>query len=173
MSQPPVQISPFHRNRNLSGFVVSGRWPDSTREWAQFLALAVRLAAVPGLVPTTTVFSAVEDVPDDPRPGTVGLVTTAGPVLGDGAPRPGQFRSAPPALFLLHPPQESRPSSPEVRGAASGCVLLPGVPYLGLGHRAAWVEAEVDGTVTRLVSQTEINPLADPDTAVLAMLLAA
>jgi hypothetical protein len=60
-----------------------------------------------------------------------------------------------------------------VVGAASGCVFLPGIPHLGLGHRAAWVEAEADGTVTRLVSQVEVNPLADPDTAVLAMLLAA
>lgn len=50
---PPVEVSPFAGDdRQLSGFVVSGRWPASTREWAQFLALAVRLAAVPGLVPT-------------------------------------------------------------------------------------------------------------------------
>ena len=174
MSVPNVEVSPFHRgDRCLSGFVVSGRWPASTREWAQFLALAVRLAAVPGMVPTTTVFNAVEDMPDDPQPGTVGLVTNAGPVLGRGAPLPGQFVSAPPALILLHPPQESRPSSPEVIGAASGCVLLPGLPHLGLGHRAAWVEAEIDGTVTWLVSMVEINPALDPDTAVLAMLLAA
>ena len=174
MSGPVVEVAPFHgKDRQLRGFVVSGRWPASTREWAQFLALAVRLAAVPGLVPTTTIFRAVEDVPDDPQPGTVGLVTTAGPVLGAGAPRPGHFGAAPPALFLLHPPAESRPSSPEVVGAASGCVLLPGLPHLGLGHRAAWVEAEIDGTVTRLLSQVGIDPLADPDTAVLAMLLAA
>jgi hypothetical protein len=172
--EPNVHISPFHRgDRCLSGFVVSGRWPHSTHEWAQFLTLAVRLAAVPGLLPTTTVFGAVEDVPEDPEPGTVGLVTTAGPVLGDGAPQPGHFRHLPPAVFLLHPPAESRPSSPEVVGAASGCVLLPGVPHLGLGHRAAWVEAEYDGTVTRLISQVEVDPALDPDTAVLAMLLAA
>ena len=35
---------------------------------------------------------------------------------------PGQFGAAPPALLLLHPPTESRPSTPEVVGAASGCV---------------------------------------------------
>jgi hypothetical protein len=35
------------------------------------------------------------------------------------------------------------------------------------------VEAERDGTVTRLVSQVGVNPSLDPDTAVLAMLLAA
>ena len=175
MSEPRVEVSPFSdANRRLSGFVVSGRWPSSTREWAQFLALAVRLAAVPGMVRTTMVYRAIEDVPDNPQPGTVGLVTLAGPVLGDGAPQPGQFsRAAPPALLLLHPPAESRPSTPEVVGAASGCVLLPGLPHLGLEHRAAWVEAELDGTVTRLVSQVGVDPSQDPDTAVLAMLLAA
>jgi hypothetical protein len=173
-STPRVEVSPFSKGNGLSGFVVSGRWPSSTREWAQFLALAVRLAAVPGMVATTTVFRAVEDVPDNPQPGTVGLVTLAGPVLGAGAPRPGQFSSAtPPALLLLHPPEESRPSTPEVVGAASGCVLLPGLPHLGLEHRAAWVEAELDGTVTRLISQVGVDPAKDPDTAVLAMLLAA
>jgi hypothetical protein len=175
MAEPNVEVSPFSGgDRSLSGFVVSGRWPSSTREWAQFLALAVRLAAVPGMVPTTAVYRAVEDLPDEPVPGTVGLVTLAGPVLGDGAPRPGQFSvSTPPALILLHPPEESRPSTPEVIGAASGCVLLPGLPHLGLEHRAAWVEAEVDGTVTRLISKVGVDPALDPDTAVLAMLLAA
>ena len=74
-------------------------------------------------------------------------------------------------MLLLHPPSESRPSTPEVQGAASGCVLLPGVPHLGLEHRAAWVEAERDGTVTRLVSKVGVDPAQDPDTAVLAMLL--
>jgi len=133
MSEPRVEVSPFSKGHGLSGFVVSGRWPSSTREWAQFLALAVRLAAVPGMVHTTTVFRAIEDVPDNPQPGTVGRVTLAGPVLGDGAPQPGAFSAAtPPALLLLHPPEESRPSTPEVVGAASGCVLLPGLPG-GLG----------------------------------------
>lgn len=169
-----VEIAPFQGGGALCGFVVSGRWPSSTREWAQFLTLAVRLAAVPGLVPTTTVFRAVEDTPEEPLPGTVGLVTSAGTVLGDGALQPGQFSApAPPALLLLHPPSESRPSTPEASGAASGCVLLPGLPHLGLEHRAAWVEAERDGTVTRLVSQVGVDPSQDPDTAVLAMLLAA
>jgi hypothetical protein len=74
---------------------------------------------------------------------------------------------------LLHPPGESRPSTPEAAGAASGCVLLPGLPHLGMEHRAAWVEAEADGTVTRLISQVGVDPTRDPDIAVLAMMLAA
>jgi hypothetical protein len=63
--------------------------------------------------------------------------------------------------------------TPEVAGVASGCVLLPGAPHLGLDHRAAWVEAEPDGTVTRLVSRRGVDPAMDVDTAVLAMLLVA
>ncbi|MFN8076834.1 MAG: peptidase [Kineosporiaceae bacterium] len=174
MSERRVEVSAFSGSGGLRGFMVGGRWPESTREWAQFLALAVRVAAVPGLLSTTTVFTAVEETPDDPPPGTVGLVTSAGPVLGTGAPAPGQFaESSPPALMLLHPPAESQPSTPEVVGAASGCVFLPGLPHLGLEHRAAWVEAEADGTVTRLVSRVGVDPQQDPDIAVLAMLLAA
>ena len=115
-----VEISPFQgADRILSGFVVSGRWPQSTREWTQFLLLAVRLAAVPGLVPTTTIFRAVDDVPDSPVTGSVGLVTLAGPVLGRGAPIPGQFAiPTPSALILLHPPTEHQPSTPEAAGTA-------------------------------------------------------
>ena len=167
-----VEITPFQGDGFLRGFVVGGRWPRSTVEWAQFLLLAVRLAAVPGLVPTTTVFHAAEDLPDQPEPGMVGLVRSGGPVLGEGAPMPGQF-SSPPALLLLHPPSEHRPSTPEAVDAASGCVLLPGLPHLGLDHRAAWVEAGRDGICTRLISRVDVDPADDPDTAVLAMLLAA
>ena len=52
-------------------------------------------------------------------------------------------------------------------------MLLPGVPHLGLEHRAAWVEAEADGTVTKLLSRVGIDPREDPDLAVLASLFAA
>lgn len=169
-----IEVSAYSdRDRRLAGFVLSGRWPATTREWTQFLAVAVRFAAVPGLLRTTTVFRAVEDLPDEPEPGAVGLVTLAGPVLGEGAPRPGQFATPqPPALIVLHPPSETTPSTPEVQGAASGCVLLPGVPHLGLDHRAGWVEAEPDGTVTRLLSRVGVGLGEDPDVAVLATLCA-
>jgi hypothetical protein len=74
---------------------------------------------------------------------------------------------------MLHPPSETMPSLPECTGAASGCVLLPGLPHLGLEHRAAWVEAEADGTVTSMVSRVGVDLISHPDTAILAMLLAA
>ncbi|NKY49921.1 peptidase [Nocardia vermiculata] len=168
----PVGITPFQAHGLLRGFLISGRWPDTTKEWAQLLALAVRVASLPGLLSTTTVFGAREELPDDPRPGTVGLVLAEGPVLGEQAVEPGHFAAhIPPALLMLHPPSETSPSLPECAGAASGCVLLPGVPHLGLTHRAAWVEAELDGTVTSMVSRVGVDPITDPDTAVLAMLI--
>ncbi|MCB0929047.1 MAG: hypothetical protein U0R77_05120 [Mycolicibacterium insubricum] len=111
-----IGLAPVQLGGALKGFVVSGRWPDSTKEWAQLLIVTVRIASVPGLLST--------------------------------------------------------PTLPECAGAASGCVLLPGLPHLGLDHRAAWMEAESDGTVTSMVSRVGIDPIADPDTAVLAMLLA-
>jgi hypothetical protein len=170
----PVRVTPFQAHGSLRGFLIGGRWPDSTKEWAQLLALAVRVASLPGLLATSTVFGAREDLPDDPEPGTVGLVLAEGPVLGEQALEPGRFaHHVPPALMMLHPPSETRPSLPECSGAASGCVLLPGVPHLGLQHRAAWVEAELDGTVTSMVSRVGVDPISDPDTAVLAMLIAA
>jgi hypothetical protein len=173
-SNDPVRVTPFQAHGLLRGFLIGGRWPDSTKEWAQLLALAVRVASLPGLLATTTVFGAREDLPDDPEPGTVGLVLAEGPILGEQALEPGRFaHHVPSALMMLHPPAETQPSLPECSGAASGCVLLPGVPHLGLQHRAAWVEAELDGTVTSMVSRVGVDPINDPDTAVLAMLIAA
>ncbi len=168
-----VGLVPFARSdMTLGGFVMSGRWPNSTREWAQVLLLAVRLAAVPGFVPRTSLFLAVDDLPDEPAPGSVGLLRFQGALVGDVAPRPGSIET-PPALFVLHPPDETSPSVPEAQGAASGCLLLPGLPHLGIEHRAAWVEAESDGTLSKFVSSIGVDPAGDPDLAVMAALLAA
>jgi hypothetical protein len=169
-----IEIAPFHSHGSLKGFVISGRWPDSTKEWAQLLMVAVRVASLPGLLSTTTIFGAREELPEQPEPGTVGLVVAEGTVVGESAVPPGYFAlRQPPALLMLHPPSETMPSLPECTGAASGCVLLPGLPHLGLEHRAAWVEAESDGTVTSMVSRVGVDPISHPDTAILAMLLAA
>ncbi|MEV6770943.1 peptidase [Nocardia sp. NPDC051030] len=169
-----IGVTPFQAHGALRGFVISGRWPDSTKEWAQLLVFAVRVAGVPGLLPTTTVFGAREELPQDPEPDMVGLVIAEGTVLGEEALQPGRFAEhVPPALIMLHPPRETRPSLPECSGAASGCLLLPGLPHLGLEHRAAWVETDGDGVLTSMVSRVGVDPISDPDTAVLAMLLAA
>ncbi|MCF8527477.1 MAG: hypothetical protein K9G24_08260 [Candidatus Nanopelagicales bacterium] len=92
----------------------------------------------------------------------------------DGSLAPGAFASPqPPEVFVLHPPDETVASAPENAGAASGAVLLPGVAHLGLSHRAGWVEADAQGTVTKLPSGVDIDPSDDPDLAVLATLCSA
>lgn len=175
MHKPPVEVSAFHRRDvSLAGFLLHGRWPDSTHEWAQVLVWAVRISAVPGLLPTTTVFSATDQKPDVGNSHAVGVMANAGPVLGNDAPVPGSLADPRPcALFVLHPPSETTASLPEIEDAASGVVWLPGLPELGLEHRAAWVEADADGTVTRLLSAIDVNPWSDADLAVLATLVAA
>lgn len=99
-----IGLAPFHSRGALKGFVVSGRWPDSTKEWAQLLMAAVRVASLPGLLSTTTVFGVREELPEAPPPDTVGLVIAEGPVVGESAIAPGYFADhLPPALLMLHP----------------------------------------------------------------------
>src|ERR1700758_2064963 len=90
-SNRPIGVSPFHARGALKGFVISGRWPDSTKEWAQLLMVAVRGAPLPGLLSTTTVFGAREELPDEPEPGTVGLVLAEGTIFGESPIPPGYF----------------------------------------------------------------------------------
>ena len=53
-SSRSVQVSAFESAGALSGFVVSGRWPENTLEWVKFLIIAVRCASVPGLLACQT-----------------------------------------------------------------------------------------------------------------------
>src|SRR4029079_3478775 len=58
-----IENRTFNSRGSLKGFVVSGRWPDSTKEWAQLLMVAVRVASMPGLLSTTTIFGLREELP--------------------------------------------------------------------------------------------------------------
>lgn len=167
-----VEVAPLQRDGRLGGFLLAGRWPDSTMEWLRVLLLAVQVAAMPGMLPTTTVFRTREDLPADPPEGAVGLLMAEGPVQGSDALAPGQLADPPPScLVVLHPPEQTIPSLPEIDRVASGCLLLPGLPHLGLEHRAGWIQAAPDGTMTTLVTRAGVDPADDADTAVLAMLL--
>lgn len=170
---PSVEVAPLQSKGALYGFLLSGRWPEDTVEWAKLLVLAVQIAAVPGLLRSSTVFRVREELPDHPQPGAVGLIVAEGQLIGASPLQPGQFAAyQPPGLIVLHPPCSTLASVPEYE-VASGCVFLPGLPHLGLDHRAAWVEADVEGTITQLVSKVGIDPQGNADTAALAMLLAA
>lgn len=168
----PIGLTPVQQDGLLNGILISGRWPDSTLEWTQTLVATVRIACRPGFLPTTTIFGVVEEHPDDEQ-DAIGMMVAVGNVFDDSFVESARFLTNPPALMMLHPPSQTRPSLPERSQVASGCVLLPGLPELGLEHRAGWAEAEADGTVVTLRNQVGVDPNDDPDTAVLAMLLAA
>lgn len=170
-----VQVSPFHRrDLSLAGLLLHGRWPETVREWAQVLTLSVRIAAVPGTVPISEVFLARESVDLDAVGHPVGALMCEGPAVGDNAVGPGEFAGAkPPAMMMLHPPRETIHDLDEDSDAASGCLFLPGIPELGLDHRATWVHADQDGNVSRLVTAGRVDPMQDPDLAVMSALLAA
>ncbi|NLG20722.1 MAG: peptidase [Actinomycetales bacterium] len=171
---PPVEVAPLHRGGYLSGFLLLRRWPEDPVEWARFLVLAVQMAAVPGMLPRgSTVFRVVEEVPDEGPDEAVGLVLAEGQLVGENPLTPGRFAEhTPPGLAVLHPPASTLHSVPEY-DTASGCLLLPGVPDLGLDHRAAWAEADMEGTVTRLETRSGVDLQGDVDTAALSLLLVA
>jgi hypothetical protein len=99
-------------------------------------------------------------------------VECAGTALGPTSPQPGSLRDVH-ALMVLHPPQETVATMPDDADSASGCLLLPGIPELGLDHRAAWVEADREGMVNRLEGRANVDLLSDPDLAVLSTFRAA
>ena len=102
-----IEVAPLQADGSLYGFMLMGRWPNDTVEWARFLVLAVQMAAVPGLLPTSTVFRVREELPEEPHPGAIGLVVAEGQLLGDHPLRPGHFaKHQPPGLIVLHPPFE-------------------------------------------------------------------
>ena len=170
-----IRLSPFQRtDKSLAGLVVSGRWPNELREWVHLMLLLTRLATTPGLVRTSEIFAATEDLPDTPTQDAVGTIMDRGPA--HDIERAGQPDSAnkavPAAALVLHPPGVAH-ESPGFHGTATGALLLPGLPHIGLAHQAAWVEVEPDGTVARLATALITSPSTDPDVVVLTNLLAA
>ena len=74
-SRHDVEIAPLESKGLLCGFLLLGRWPKDTVEWAKFLVLAVRMAAVPGLLPSSTVYRVHDHLPSTPHPQAVGIIT--------------------------------------------------------------------------------------------------
>jgi hypothetical protein len=165
-----IRLSPFqHQDRSLAGLVVSGRWPNELREWVQLMLLLTRLATTPGLIAVSEVFTATDDLPQEPAADAVGVIMDRGPVHSTPA---SSIAFTPAALLVLHPPGAAL-QSPGFHGTATGALLLPGLPHIGLQHQVAWVEVEPGGTVARLATALIDEPSTDADVAVLAQFLAA
>lgn len=165
-----IELSPLHRrDLTLAGFLLHNRWPKDLKEWTQVLSLAVRVAAVPGVVRCSELFATDDEQAEVPKPDVVAVVSDAGPAVGEDAPQPGSL-SAPHALMVLHPPGQCGSGDDEM---AAGCLLLPGLPELGMGHQACWIRTDSQGNLGQLLASEDVDPGSDPDVAVLATLVAA
>lgn len=67
----------------------------------------------------------------------------------------------------MHPDLEEPDSLP----VAGGALLLPGVPELGLDHRAAWAAVSVDGEIANMNYTSHAKLTEHQDIAVLSALL--
>lgn len=61
----------------------------------------------------------------------------------------------------------------DVPGSAAGCLLLPGIPEVGLDHRAAWAAVREDGLVSRFTFTSHASPELDADVAHLTTVMLA
>lgn len=167
---PSGEVTPiFGSDSRLTGFYLPAPLPSTTTEWTLVLAAVVSISASPGRLLNTCVFS--PDSSYSAQGGHEHVFPLVGTVNGNNALGPGSLASpAPDAAFLIHPPEHTQPSTPETEGAASGAVLLPGVPQLGLTHRAGWAEVSHQGSVTKLLSSTNVDVTTDVDLAVLEAL---
>ncbi|MGN6089883.1 MAG: hypothetical protein ACTHNT_11400 [Actinomycetales bacterium] len=178
-SSAGIRVVPRHDGLRLTGFVVLGRAPEDTVEWAHILfAMVHRVAVHPLVLSASTVFVAV-DVPKDERPDSdddlLMRVAALGPVAGPDAPEAGSLGGLDPiGIAVVHPLGTARSAHADTESAvAAGCLLLPGVPQVGLDHRAAWAEVRQDGELAHIGSSAHADVERDPDVAVLATLLAA
>lgn len=185
----------------LEGFTVHDRYPRDTAEWVNLLAVVVTHAALHPVSVTRPLLFAVLDLSDadsveafrdaEPHDRQTGLVrdddsaevsrpylriTALGPVADPAAEEPLRLVQ-PLGAAVLHPLGTTRIDDEEERddvpGSAAGCLLLPGIPEVGLDHRAAWAAVREDGLVSRLTFTSHASPEVDPDVAYLATVMAA
>ena len=78
------------------------------------------------------------------------------------------------ALLILHPAGiQATPDLEEPDGlpVAVGALLLPGMPQLGLDHRAAWAAVSIDGEIANMNYTSHAKLTEHQDIAVLSVLL--
>lgn len=175
-----IRIRPRHDpDGTLVGFTMSGRHPDSTAEWtAALIAMLHQIATEPAL-PASTVFHACETLrtPQQPDNG-IAQINTLGTVPAELDACRNALQSpdcpTPLALLVLHPPglvPLPELEEPGSRPTASGALLLPGIPDVGLDHRAAWAAVDTAGSIQRLAFSTHASLNETVDVAVLGALI--
>lgn len=184
----------------LEGFTIHDRYPHDTTEWVNLLAIVVTHAALHPVSVTRSLLFAVLDLSDteavesyrerraeDRAAGLVGpddgdvsppyiRITALGAVADPQAEEPLRVVH-PLGAAVVHPLGATRVDDEEEREdvpvSAAGCLLLPGIPEVGLDHRAAWAAVREDGLVSRLTYTSHASPDLDADVAYLATVMVA
>lgn len=151
--------------------VVEAPVPQRTSDWMRALVDVLTYVAVRRTLTTSMLYVA------EPGDTTAGLAVTlvpVAPLLTGLSPATVADLSAAPGWAVLHP--AGTMPTPDLDEAGSepvavGSLLLPGVPAIGLDHRAAWAAVDISGRVAHMRYTGHVNGSETLDLAVLAALL--
>jgi len=168
-----IRLIPQRENGQLHGFALAGRYPDTTSEWMMTLVSMLHQVATNAHLPRSTLYHTLEI--EQPHTAVEDVIAMVEPLAEIGKPvEDYQPVLLPLALLVLHPvgavptPELEEPGAHPV---ASGALLLPGMPDLGLDHRAAWAAVDTTGSVQRMSFTTHATLTETIDLAVLATLI--
>lgn len=123
--------------------------PERTSDWMRILVSVLSYVAKTDIIHSSMLYAA------NPGPHQNSIAAVFEPIaptfeLGTVQDQLETLPSTYAAFVLLHPPgEETLPDldEPEALPAATGSLLLPGVPDLGLDHRATWAGVSADGLI--------------------------
>lgn len=160
MSDSGIRVVPKTSGDELHGFEIKGRRPENILEWAHMtLAMAHYTITSTTLSRSEPAFLAVHDDPLNLLADSLldlpiveyGIKDVDRESFGAFALGGGVVRIE--------------------RDVAVGALLFPGAPHLGIGHTAAVVHIDIDGTVHRMITDDNASTTIDPDIAVLSSFL--
>lgn len=152
------------------GIRIVGTAPTRTSDWMRALVDVVTYVAVADALRVSMLYAAD---PQEKHTNDVHLVRLlpVAPALDLGKT---QIPTDASALIMLHPPgQQDFPDleEPDSHPVATGTLILPGVPQIGLDHRAAWAAVDTVGRVAHMRFTTHARMNETVDVALLATLL--
>ena len=163
MPGPGIHLQAFWEDDQLAGYAITGRRPADPSEWACVLASVLHHGVLhPRAIPHPTLF-AIDDATDidSPEPDLLAVVHPIGAVLEqDQLP---ELLMTPLAVAVAHPLPRYAPGE-----RSHGCLLIPGMPQLGMSPQAAWASVAVTGEITQLRSRSDISVGLDVDLTVLS-----
>lgn len=139
--------------------------PEKTSDWMRILVSVLTYVARTDIIHASMLYAAN---PGTHQNSTAAVFEPIAPTFELAAIQ-DQLEALPTtytAFVLLHPPgEETLPDldEPESLPAATGSLLLPGIPDLGLDHRATWAGVSADGLIAYMnfTTHAKLNETID------------